>query len=67
MVNKPEGSKRYDLDERTFQFAKNIRAFVKLLPRTIANVEDVRQFVCESGSVGANYIGASESLGKKTL
>ncbi len=65
MVNKPEGAKRYDVDERTFQFAKNIRAFVKMLPRTIANAEDVRQLVCASGSVGANYIEASESLGKK--
>ncbi len=28
----------YDLEERTFQFAKGVRLFVKQLPKTIANV-----------------------------
>jgi four helix bundle protein len=65
MLNRTEGSKRYDLDERTLQFAKDIRVFVKMLPRTIANEQDIRQLVRASGSVGANYIEASESLGKK--
>jgi len=65
MLKRSEGSKRYDLDERTLQFAKDIRAFVKLLPRTIANEQDIRQLVRASGSVGANYIEASESLSKK--
>ena len=49
-----ENPKPYDLEERTFQFAKPSRAFVKLLPRTIANIEDVKQFIRASGSVGAN-------------
>lgn len=57
--------KPYDLEERTYQFAKAVRAFVKRLPRTISNVEDVRQLVRASGSVGANYIEANESLGRK--
>ncbi|HYT95198.1 MAG TPA: four helix bundle protein [Gemmataceae bacterium] len=61
----PRTSKPYDLEERTFQFAKRIRAFVKLLPRTIANIEDVKQLIRSSGSVGANYIEANEGLGKK--
>jgi four helix bundle protein len=60
-----EGSKPYDLEERTFQFARRVRAFVKRLPRTIANIEDVKQLVKSSGSVGANYIEANESLSKK--
>jgi hypothetical protein len=55
----------YDLEERTFQFAKAVRLFVKTLPKTIANVEDGRQLIKASGSVGANYIEANESLGKK--
>jgi four helix bundle protein len=58
-------SKTYDLEQRTETFAKNVRAFVKSLPRTIANIEDVKQLVRSSGSVGANYIEANESLGKK--
>ena len=60
-----ENPKPYDLEERTFQFARRVRAFVKRLPRTIANIEDVRQLVRASGSVGANYIEANESLSKK--
>jgi len=55
----------YDLEERTFQFAKNVRIFVKTLPKTIANIEDGKQLIKASGSVGANYIEANEALSKK--
>jgi four helix bundle protein len=55
----------YDLEERTFQFAKRVRLFVKTLPNTLANIEDSRQLIKASGSVGANYREANESLGKK--
>lgn len=58
-------SKRYDLEERTLRFAKNVIQFVKTLPRTIANNEIVKQVVRSSGSVGANYIEANEALSKK--
>jgi len=54
-----------DLEQRTFLFAQSIRAFVKRLPRTISNVEDVRQLVRASGSVAANWIEADEALSKK--
>jgi four helix bundle protein len=57
--------KVYDLEERTFEFARRTRAFVKRLPRTVCNFEDVKQLVRASGSVGANYIEANECLGKK--
>ncbi|HLL88521.1 MAG TPA: four helix bundle protein [Tepidisphaeraceae bacterium] len=60
-----EKSKRYDLEGRTFEFARRVRAFLKTLPRTVANVEDGRQLVRASGSVGANYIEANEALSKK--
>ena len=59
------GDKPYDLEQRTFQFAKESRTFVKQLPRTITNFEDVKQLVRASGSVGANYIEANECIGKK--
>jgi four helix bundle protein len=55
----------YDLEERTFQFAKAVRLFVKTLPKTIANIEDSKQLIKASGSVGANYREANESLSKK--
>lgn len=60
-----ENSRPYDLEERSFGFAKAGRAFVKQLPRTISNIEDVKQFVRASGSVGANYIEANEAIGKR--
>ena len=60
-----EPGKSYDLEERTFQFARASREFVKKLRRTIANIEDVKQFVRASGSVGANYIEANEAIGKR--
>src|SRR5262249_46840967 len=53
------------LEDRTFEFAKASRAFVKKLPRTIVNIEDAKQFVRASGSIGANYIEANESIGRK--
>ena len=64
MTETPSG-KPYDLEDRTYEFAKQVRAFVKKLPRTIGNAEDVRRVVRSSGSVGANYIEANEALSKK--
>jgi four helix bundle protein len=60
-----DDSKPYDLEDRTLEFAKASRGFVKKLPRTIANIEDAKQFIRASGSIGANYIEANESIGKK--
>jgi len=64
-MTKTPGDKQYDLEDRTYEFARRVRAFVKGLPRTICNIEDVKQVVRSSGSVGANYIEANEALGKK--
>ena len=64
-MTKVQNSKPYDLEERTFQFAKAVRIFVRSLPKTIANIDDGRQLVKASGSVGANYREANESLSKK--
>ena len=58
-------SKRYDLEERTFRFAKNVRNLCKILSKTFNNLEDSKQIIRSSGSVGANYIEANEALGKK--
>jgi len=56
---------QYDLEDRTFRFAKRTRQFVKGLPRTICNIEDVKQLARSSNSVGSNYIEANEALSKK--
>ena len=60
-----QNSKQYDLEERTFQFAKRVRVFIKEIPKTISNYEDGKQLARSSGSVGANYIEANEALSKK--
>ncbi len=54
-----------DLEQRTFLFAQSVRAYVKTLPRTVSNSEDIRQLVRASGSVAANWIEADEALSKK--
>jgi four helix bundle protein len=64
-MTKAQNSKQYDLEDRTLEFTRRARTFVKKLNRTIANIEDARQLVKASGSVGANYIEANEALSKK--
>lgn len=65
MTEKANNKPQYDLEERTYQFAKSVRLNIKTLPKTIANVEDGKQVIRSSGSTGANYIEANEALGKK--
>ena len=60
-----DGAKPRDLEDRTFRFAELVRMFVKELPRTASNIEDIRQLVRASGSVAANWIEADEALSKK--
>ena len=64
-MNEVKNSKRYDLEERTFKFARGVIDFINTVPKTIANVEIIKQVVRSSGSVGANYIEANEALSKK--
>lgn len=60
-----QNPKRYDLEDRTLLFARSVRQFTKLLPNLIQNQEDIRQLVRSSGSVGANYREANDSISKK--
>ncbi len=64
MTNQGE-VKKFDLEDRTLEFARDVRVFVKELPKSIANNEDGKQVIRSSGSVGANYIEANEALSKK--
>jgi len=64
-MTETRNSKPYDLEERTFQFAKNVAFYVGELPKNISNLEYGKQAVGSSGSNGANYTEANESLGKK--
>jgi four helix bundle protein len=57
--------KKYDLEERTFQFSKKVITYVDRLPGRITMTEIGKQLIRAAGSVGANYIEANEALSKK--
>lgn len=57
----------YDLHERTTIFARNVRILLRKIPVTISSIEDGKQLIRLSGSVGANYLEGNESLGGKDL
>ena len=64
MPLKSQEVKKYDLEERTANFAKRIRSFLKQLSRSPHSKDDFDQLKRSSGSVAANYIEANEALGK---
>ena len=64
-MTKIQNSKQFDLEDRTFEFAKSVALFVNQLPRNTSNLEYGKQAVDASGSVGANYIEGNEALSKK--
>jgi four helix bundle protein len=57
----------HPLEERCYQFAKRVRTFCRKLKKDVENIEDIRQLVRTSGSVGANYIEANENVGPGDL
>jgi four helix bundle protein len=57
--------KKFDLEDRTLQFAIRVRNLVSKLPKSISNYEYVKQIIRSSSSIGANYIEANEGLGSK--
>ncbi|KKW17107.1 MAG: hypothetical protein UY56_C0003G0007 [Parcubacteria group bacterium GW2011_GWA1_50_14] len=64
-MNESTNSKRYNLEERSLEFARRVNSYVRKLPKDIPNIENGKQLVCSAGSVGANYIEANEALSKK--
>ncbi|MEW6609380.1 MAG: hypothetical protein AB1414_18365 [bacterium] len=50
-MTKIQNSKQCDLEERTYQFAQEVALFCKKLPKTITNIEYVKQIIRASGSV----------------
>jgi hypothetical protein len=59
-----QNSKRYDLEERTFQFAKNEALYVKLLPKTLANNEFVETNDNGFTQEGMRHFGEAGELKK---
>lgn len=56
---------RSDLEGRTERFARDMRSFVKQLPKNAASIADGTQLIRSSGSIGANYIEAQEAMSRK--
>ena len=57
--------KPFDLFQRTYEFASEVRALARTLSYNLQNKEDGKQVIRSSGSVAANYIEANENLGDK--
>lgn len=57
--------KPYDLEIRTYLFAKSVRKLVYSFHKSIANIEDGKQIIRASGSVAANYIESNEHVSDK--
>ena len=55
----------YDLEERTYKFAKDVAIYCKQHPRISSSIEFTIHAIRSSGSIGANYIEANEALSKK--
>ena len=57
----------HELEERCHVFGKKARKFCRKLKLDLGNIEDARQLIRASGSVGANYIEANENVGPGDL
>ena len=57
--------KKYDLKKRTTEFGKAVIRFRMPLARGPINNRLIDQVIGASGSIGANYREANDSLGKK--
>jgi four helix bundle protein len=56
---------KFDLEDRTTEFARKVIQLCKELPKDLINQRLIPQIVGSSGSIGANYREANDSLGKK--
>ena len=52
------------LEDRFFNYAIQVRDFCVALKHSVINLEYIKQLIRASASVGANYIEASDDLGK---
>ena len=65
MFNSQSSNRKFDLEERTTNFARKVVKLCKSLPRNPINDRIVGQVIGSSGSIGANYREANDALGKK--
>jgi four helix bundle protein len=53
-----------ELEDRFFNFARSTRDFCKQVNQDTINIVYIRQLIRSSSSIGANYLEASDDLGK---
>lgn len=63
--NQDTNHRKFDLEERTTEFAKSVIRLCRSLPKDTINNRLIGQMVGSAGSVGANYREANDALGKK--
>src|ERR1700742_1181143 len=64
MDDKAEYVKKFDLEDRTFDFANNCKEFLKRIDKSLHNIEYYKQLIRSSGSVAANLKEANESFSR---
>lgn len=65
MTNAQLPKRKFDLEDRTLEFAKRIIRMCKELPANSVNDKLIDQVIRSAGSVGANYREANDALGTK--
>ncbi|HLB51159.1 MAG TPA: four helix bundle protein [Patescibacteria group bacterium] len=65
MTNEQLPKKKFDLEDRTLEFAKRVVRMCKELPTNTVNNKLIDQLIRSAGSVGANYREANDALGTK--
>jgi len=63
--NSQNPKQKYDLEERTIKFSKNIIDFCMKIPQNSVNKSLVNQLVRSGTSIGANYSEADEANSKR--
>lgn len=64
-MNQSSKPKQYDLEDRTFRFSQQVIVLARSIKKDLVIYELCKQVVRSACSIGANYIEANESLGKK--
>ena len=64
-MDKENNKPKYDLEDRSTEFAKRVVHLCRSLPKDSINNRLSGQAVGSAGSVGANYREANDALGKK--
>ncbi len=57
--------RKFDLEERTLRFAREVRAFLLKAGSNGIFAEDRKQLLRSSGSVGANYLEGNQALSRR--